>query len=335
MKFNEIGEFGFIEYLREEGIPFSKDIIKGIGDDCAVFGPYEGKVLLFTTDMLLEGIHFLGQKIDFYQLGGKAIAVNISDIAAMGGSPLYCIISVGFPGDSDVESIKEMYRGMKDTCGRYGVKILGGDTVKSPDRLVINVSMIGETEKGEVLYRSGAKPDERIYATGITGDSCAGVKALKNEISVPEHLRDYFIRKHNEPLPHVEAGRLVAGSRLASSMIDLSDGLISDLGHICGDSGVGALIFRESIPISWELRELASINHFDPVELAVSGGEDYVLLITVPEKNTRRLEQLFRDKGSLPLYMIGRTTRDRGIMMEDKDGSVEPANYRGFDHFSS
>ena len=240
MKFSEIGEFGFIESIKKECITSWEKVIKGIGDDCAVFGPFSGRFLLFTTDMLVEDIHFLKDGITPYQLGWKAVAVNLSDIAAMGGSPRAMLISIGIPVERNVESIQDLYRGMKDICEQYGVNIIGGDTVASPDRLIINVSLIGDAKEDEILYRSGAGPGDKIYVTGNTGDSYAGLKILRHEISCPQSVVEHFTRAHNRPEPLVEAGRIIATSHLASAMIDTSDGLLSDLGHICTESGVGA-----------------------------------------------------------------------------------------------
>jgi len=335
LKFREIGEFGFIDSIKEQCVTSLKGVVKGIGDDCAVFGPYSGRVLLFTTDMLIEDIHFLRDRITPYQLGWKAIAVNLSDIAAMGGEPLYCLISLGIPVEMDVELIQDFYKGMKDICERYRVNIVGGDTVASPDKLTINVSLIGDAKEGEVLYRSGARPGDKIYLTGNVGDSSAGLKILKNEISPPRSMSSHFLKTHNEPKPLIETGRIVATSRLASSMIDLSDGLLSDLGHICEESRVGALLFGSKIPLSSELKLLASRANFNPLDLALSGGEDYLLLLTVPEANTHDLELLFEDNRPSPLYLIGEMTEEQGIRMVTEDGSVEELGPKGFNHFIS
>ncbi|UCF71888.1 MAG: thiamine-phosphate kinase [Deltaproteobacteria bacterium] len=335
MKFSEIGEFGFIESIKKECVTSLKGVIKGIGDDCAVFGPYSGRLLLFTTDMLVEDIHFVRDTITPYQLGWKAIAVNLSDIAAMGGKPLFILISLAIPVEMDVELIQDFYKGMKDICRHYKVDIVGGDTVASPDTLTINVSLIGEVKENEILYRSGARPGDKIFLTGAVGDSSAGLKILKNEISPPDSIGGHFIKAHNEPKPLIETGRIIATSRLASAMIDLSDGLLSDLGHICKESGVGAILFRSKIPLSSQLKSLASIANFNPLDLALSGGEDYVLLLTVPEAKIQDLDLLSKDKRPSPLYLIGEIREQGGIRMVNDDGSVEEIGPRGFNHFLS
>jgi len=335
LKLGEIGEFGLIDYIKRECITSLTGVVKGIGDDCAVFGPYSGRVLLFTADMLVEDIHFLRDAITPYQLGRKAIAVNLSDIAAMGGKPLYCLISLAIPVEMNVELIQDLYKGMKDICAHYKADIVGGDTVASTDRLIINVSLIGDAKEDEVIYRSGARPGDKIYLTGNVGDSSVGLKILKNEISPPSSMNSYFLKAHNEPDPLIETGRIIATSRLASSMIDLSDGLLSDLRHICKESGVGAMLFRGKIPLSSELKRLASHVNLDPLDLALSGGEDYLLLLTVPQAKGRDLEELFKDKGASPLSLIGEITEEEGIRMVADDGAVEEAGPKGFDHFIS
>ena len=334
MKINEIGEFGLIESIKKDCITSLKGAVKGIGDDCAVFRTSSGRVLLLTTDMLVEDIHFLRNSITPYQLGRKAIAVNLSDIAAMGGRPLVILISLAVPAQTEVDEIKELYRGMSDICGLYGVNIVGGDTVASPDNLIINVSLVGDANEQEVLYRSGARPGDRIYLTGTIGDSSAGLSILKHKISPQDYLREYFIKAHNEPEPLIKTGKVIAGSRLASAMIDLSDGLLSDLGHICEESEVGALLDRKTIPLSQELKSLAAHAGFDPLDFALSGGEDYVLLVTVPAAKTPDFEQAYKDRTSSPLFLIGDIREGKGIRIMNENGSLQDLVPKGFDHFS-
>jgi thiamine-monophosphate kinase len=334
LKFSEIGEFGFIDSIKTLCDTSRKGVIKGIGDDCALFRPYSGRVLLLTTDMLVEDTHFLRDTVPFYQLGWKVVAVNLSDIAAMGGRPLMSLISLAIPVQMNVEAIQELYRGMKDICTRYEVDIVGGDTVASPNRLALNVSVIGDAKEDEVLYRSGAGTGDKIYLTGNLGDSSAGLKILKNEISPPVSIGSYFIKAHSEPIPLIETGSIIAASGLASAMIDLSDGLLSDLGHICRESGVGALLYAEKIPLSSELRLLASHANFNPLDLALSGGEDYQLLFTVPETKAQEIKNVFKEYRLSPPSLIGEIRQERGIRMVNDDGSVLELDAKGFNHFS-
>jgi thiamine-monophosphate kinase len=241
---------------------------------------------------------------------------------------------MAIPSEMDVELIQDLYKGMKDICEHYNVNIVGGDTVASPDKLVINVSLIGDAKENEVLYRSGARSGDSIYLTGNVGDSFAGLKILKKEISSPKSIASHFIKIHNEPKPLIETGMAIAASRLANAMIDVSDGLLSDLGHICKESGVGAMLFRSKVPLSSELKLLASRVKCNPLALALSGGEDYHLLITVPKGNIKDFEIVCKDKGLLPLYLIGKIIEGKGIKMVNDDGSLEEIDIKGFNHFS-
>jgi thiamine-monophosphate kinase len=334
LKITEIGEFGLIESIRKELVTPREGVVKGIGDDCAVYESSPGRVLLLTTDMLVENIHFLWGSITPFQLGRKAIAVNLSDIAAMGGNPLVALISLGIPADREVEEIHELYRGMGDMCERYAVSIVGGDTVAAHGNLIVNVSLIGETDKREVLYRSGARPGDKIYLTGVVGDSGAGLAILRGEITPPKPLSTHFIKIHNEPDPQIETGRAIAASRLANAMIDLSDGLLADLGHITQESGVGALLFENKIPLSPKLKGLADYTDRTPLHFALSGGEDYILLVTVPAQNMRAFERVYTKESTSPLFQVGEIQEDKGIRIRREDGSVKEIADKGFDHFS-
>jgi thiamine-monophosphate kinase len=333
LKINEIGEFGLIESIRKDFVTLREGVVKGIGDDCAVYQSSPGRVLLLTTDMLVEDIHFLWASITPFQLGRKAIAVNLSDIAAMGGNPLVALISLGIPADREVEGIHELYRGMRDMCERYAVSIVGGDTVASHGNLIVNVCLIGEADEREVLYRSGSRPGDKIYLTGVVGDSGAGLAILKGEITPPESSGNHFLMAHNQPEPLIETGRAIAASRLASAMIDLSDGLLADLGHIAEESGVGALLYENKIPLSRELRGLSDHAHRTPLDFALSGGEDYVLLVTVPAENIRAFERVCKKESPSPLFQVGEIQEEKGIRIRHEDGSVEGVAHKGFDHF--
>jgi len=334
LKIGDIGEFGFIRSIQEGCHYSSKGIIEGIGDDCAVIGPYDGHVFLMTTDMLVEDIHFLLGKISPEDLGHKAMAVNLSDIAAMGGTPLHAVISIGIPKSMEITVIHAIYNGLKGICGQYGVNILGGDTSSSPENLIINVAVLGQAPEKEVLYRKGAKPGDRVYVTGTLGDSAGGLKLLRDEMKAPERTASILIREHNRPVPFLEAGRVIARSQLAGAMIDVSDGLIADLGHICEKSGVGARLARAAIPISDEVRLLAETNGLDPYELALYGGEDYRLLVTVPEGNAEAFEGLFHRGDPCHIHELGEITRKDGIQMIMENGSKKSLRVKGYDHFS-
>ena len=333
LKIQDIGEFGFIESIKDNCHYSLHRLIKGIGDDCAVIGPYDGHVFLITTDMLVENIHFLMEKMPPEHLGQKAIAVNLSDIAAMGGTPLHCFVSIAIPKSMDVSALHSVYTGMKTMCRKYGVNILGGDTSASPEKLMINVTLIGEALEEDVLYRKGAVPGDRIYVTGTLGDSAGGLKLIREDASVQEKWALTLIETHNRPVPFLEAGRIIARSKFAGAMIDISDGFISDLRHICQASGVGARFFCTAIPLSEELRILTETKTLDPYEFALYGGEDYRLLITVPLKNCDEFESLFEGENPCRVFQVGEITVQKEIRMVMADGEEKVCHARGFDHF--
>lgn len=333
LKMEDIGEVGFIRSILEDCHFSTAKLIRGIGDDCAVIGPYEDRVFLITTDILLEDVHFILGKIPPEHLGEKAISVNLSDIAAMGGKALHAFVSLAVPKHMRVETIQSVYRGIKAVCRRYGVNILGGDTSASPDRLLINVAIIGESPEKEVVYRSGAGPGDGIYVTGTLGDSAAGLKLIKGEAVAPVPVVSALIEAHNRPVPFLEAGRMIASSGLASAMIDLSDGMVSDLRHICESSHVGARLSQMGVPISNELRIFSEINGLDPYDLALSGGEDYRLLVTVPEKNSGLFLRMFENGVPCQISRVGEILEMDGIEITRPDKTIERLDVKGFDHF--
>ena len=333
LKIEDIGEIGFIQAIKDNCHFSHKKLIKGIGDDCAVIGPYGNKVLLITTDSLLENVHFIREKIPPEHLGQKAAAVNFSDIAAMGGKALHLFLSLAIPESTSVKTLLDIYRGIKMMCRRHRVNIMGGDTTASPDGLMINVTVIGEAHEKEVLYRNGARPGHGVYVTGSLGDSAAGLKLIREEACAPEALASTLKAAHNLPVPFLEAGLFIARSRLASSMIDLSDGLLSDLKHICEASGVGATLFHADLPISKELISLARANNFDPHELAISGGEDYKLLVTVPQINAEPFEKMFEHGVPCQIHRVGEIKKNMGIKIIAPNGTEKKMKLAGFEHF--
>jgi thiamine-monophosphate kinase len=334
LKIRDIGEFGFIRSIQEDCLLSQEKLVQGIGDDCAVLGPYNGNLLLLTTDLLIEDVHFILGQMPARDLGQKAVAVNLSDIAAMGGRARHLLVSLAAPQDMVLTALHDIYDGAKTICRRHKVNIIGGDTSSSPDRLMISVTAVGEVPEREILYRNGASPGDIVYVTGTLGDSVAGLGILRGEISASEKLASPLKRAHFLPVPRLAAGREVARSRLASAMIDLSDGLVSDLGHICEASGIGAHIRSAELPLSPQLRELAEEAGLDPISMALTGGEDYELLITVPKRNSRSFEDRFRKMENVSLFPIGEINEEKEIRIFHPDGSETPAPAGGFDHFS-
>ncbi len=317
MLLSEIGEFGLINNLRNICKIKKRDLLTGIGDDAAVVRS-RAKTFLLASDMLLEGVHFNLSFTTFYQLGYKTLAVNVSDIFAMGGEPRYFLLNIGVPKTCSFEDIKEIYRGLNAIAKKFGIAIAGGDTCASKKGLALSGTLIGEAENA--ILRSGAGPGESIFVTGALGDSAMGLEILKKmqtkKSNVPaSHLK--LIKRHlmPEPMPLKNTGGV-------TSMIDISDGLLMDLSHICDESGVGAVIYRDMIPVSKELMSVAKKLGKDPLEYALKGGEDYLLLFTSPAK-TRR-----------DALKIGEVT-GKGRYIVDSEGRRERFKAEGYEHFKN
>jgi thiamine-monophosphate kinase len=329
----DIGEFGFIRSI-QEGCRFSPDkVIKGIGDDCAVIGPYADKLLLISTDLLVEGVHFVLDTIPPEILGRKAVAVNLSDIAAMGGEALHLFCSIAVPVQTPLRVTQSIYEGIKAMCRDYRLNLLGGDTSASRNHLMLSLTVIGEVPEAEILYRHGARPDDILYVTGTLGDAAAGLRLILGDLSAQDPFAERLKAAHHRPTPFLQAGRLIARSRLASAMIDLSDGLLSDLRHVCEASGVGAEVQQAGVPLSESLETLAAMNDLDPLDLALSGGEDYRLLVTVPGENRAAFEKVFAAGSPCRVYPVGVITAEKGLRLRKPDGSLQEVEPKGYHHF--
>jgi thiamine-monophosphate kinase len=330
VKIKDIGEFGFIERIKGGCLTRDKGVIRGIGDDCCVFKAAGEMATLMTTDMLVEKIHFLLNSIPPFQLGRKSLAVNMSDIAAMGGTPKEAVISIAIPETIDLVFLDTLYDGMKSIAKEYEINLLGGDTTASPAHLVINIAMVGEALEEEILYRSGAKVGDVIFLTGPVGSSAAGLEIILTGRSFAGG--DDLVNAHQDPYPHVKAGRIIASKKVANSLIDVSDGVAADLGHICAESKLGAIIAEEMIPTTERFQ--AYCNRFNPDSrrLSLHVGEDYVLLGTVPEKSAAHLQEALQSEGC-EFYPIGHTVAEAGLKLKSHDGAIEVIGKEGWDHF--
>jgi len=313
MELGQIGEFGLIDRIRKDFHPSGG--IVGIGDDCALIPQRSGMQTLFSTDMLVEGTHFIFERISAYCLGWKSAAVNISDIAAMGGHPTASFLSLGLPAKVDSEWMDDFIKGYRDISAKHSIPLLGGDTTRSCDLLCINVGIMGECEQGRAVLRSGAQEGDLICVTGPLGLSAAGLKlALEGHTE----LDNSFIRAHYLPEPRVNEGLLLSSMPGIGAMMDISDGIASDLTHIMKESGVGARINLGKLPITDQLAHQCAEWGTDPVEMAVSGGEDYELLFTCRKDSIVPIKH----------YVIGEITSGRQL---EWIGSEK--KYTGFRHF--
>jgi thiamine-monophosphate kinase len=333
MTLEQIGEFGFINKISRGCLIRPDNIVRAIGDDAAAFTVPSDQVSLITTDLLVERIHFIRKTISGFDLGYKSLAVNLSDIAAMGGEAREAFVSIGIPLKCPLDYLEAVYDGMKHLAAKFNVNILGGDTTRSEIDLIINVVVHGMATKDRLLCRDAAEPGDIIFTTGYLGDSRAGLHLLLNHLPVDSTEMQALYRAHVLPEPHLREGRFLASQSGIRAAIDISDGLGSDLGHIAEQSSVGATIYASEIPVSDSLQKFCGAFGFDPLEYALRGGEDYTLLCTAAPEKAKEIARKFQNKFKRPLFRIGQTTADRRLQIAYPDGTSKPISPRGWDHF--
>lgn len=300
----DIGEFGLIEEIKKRTLT-NRSVRVGIGDDAAVLRSNRRQDILFATDMLIEDRHFRLSEASAFEIGWKALAVNISDIAAMGGRPTYAVVSLGLPKHLPVNFVREFYRGFRAVARRFDVQLVGGDTNESA-KLVASVALLGETIGGRCVKRSGAKIGDIIFVTGALGGS-------------------YISRKHLRFMPRVKEAQFLARYFKPSAMMDISDGLASDIQRLTEASRVGASLNEAAIPVSRSANSAAR---------ALTDGEDFELLFTLPVRTAERLLRSATKKKSMRFYPIGRIVhRKEGITLIGSDGRRRSLLKKGFDHF--
>jgi thiamine-monophosphate kinase len=335
MKLGDIGEFGFIRRMARGCLIQPADVVRAIGDDAAAFVPASGRLVLFTTDMLVERVHFLRDGLTGDELGHKSLAVNLSDIAGMGGTAHHAFVSIAIPEDCPVEYLDALYDGMKALAAVHQVNILGGDTTASKRDLIISVAVIGSVAESEMLLRSRAGAGDVVVTTGTLGDSRAGFHLMRQGASFDRSSFRELRRAHVMPMPHLHEGRFLAQSGAVTAAIDVSDGLSSDLGHLIGESRVGVRLHADRIPMSDALREVCREASTDPIQWALDGGEDYVLLCTVSAGRAAALCDAFAAAFARPLHRIGEIVDEPRMEMVLPDGTVRPFTPGGWDHFVS
>src|SRR5438874_10731845 len=375
-----MNEFEFIRNLREQtrSRHHSARVINGIGDDASVLAQRASRDLIVTTDLIVEGVAFYRDRTSARMLGHKALAVSLSDIAAMGARPLWSLLSIGMPAETWRDKFKnEFYEGYFALADQYGVTLSGGDISETKEGIVIDSIVIGETVSGAAVLRSGARPGDQIFVTGTLGGAAAGLKLIEmgaqvrrqvaggrhqeagdaGQESVPPAVAGGLDHSRNEPgdnrqvsaerseedaiqtlllrqlspSPRVGWGIVLGEERLATAMIDISDGLSSDLAHLCGESDVGALIQSASIPSDPDVIKLCGRRALDPLALALHGGEDFELLFTVASENVARLP--IRVDG-VAISQIGEMTAERGVVQVKEKNRVWNLEPKGFEHFA-
>ena len=327
MKLAAVGEFGFINRIKGK-VPGNPAVLLGIGDDAAAVNLTAGMVLLATADLLAQGVHFDLAWHDPGTLGRKSLAVNLSDIAAMGGIPRFALLSLAIPADFSLEVIERFMGGFLEQADRFGVALIGGDTSASQSGFVINVTLLGEQYPDRITKRSGACFGDLVCVSGTVGDSALGLHSLKAGC-----LSGESVQRHLDPLPRVELGRILAETRVPSAMIDVSDGLHADLGHILAASSAGARICLDALPLSDNFRKSVARQSANYYKLPLAGGEDYELLFTLPPAKLKDAENAAALAG-VPVTVIGEITAEPGLHLAFVDGSSYEAEFYGYDHFA-
>ena len=331
MKIFEIGEFGLISHIREWVKEKNPEVFRGVGDDTAVLSLSKYKYLLYTCDTQVEGIHFLLSFTTPYLLGRKSMAINISDIASMGGTPSFALISLILPQETELSFLGELYRGLVEEGNKWGVTIVGGNISRTNGPLTVDISLLGEVKKRHLKLRSGAKKGDLILVTGYPGRSAAGLKLLQvNKSKDFSELTSAYL----SPTPRLREALIIASFPEVSSMIDVSDGVLQDLGHILKESSVGATIREESLPINESLRKSAEVLGEEAINLFLNGGEDYELIFTVSPDNSEKIIKKVKKETGTDLSLIGEINDhfpNISLVTQSRDKINLKA--KGWDHF--
>ena len=334
---SDLGEFGLIEKISESARTELPSTIKGIGDDASVHDVGD-KYVLLTTDLLIEGIHFDLAYMPLQHLGYKAIAINVSDIAAMNGSPKQVTVSLALSNRFSTEAVEVFYEGVKAACDEYNVDLVGGDTTASPSGLMISVTAMGESTKKNIVYRSGAKKNDIICVSGDLGGALVGLQILereKQEFMANPEMRpklneyDYVVGRQLRPKARMDIVHELANAGISpTSMIDVSDGLTSELFHLCKQSDVGFSIYEDKLPIDKQTFETAAEFTMDPNACALNGGEDYELLFSVRQEDFENIQKL--DDVSIIGYMHD---KEKGRVLVTSGNQVIELEAKGWKHF--
>jgi thiamine-monophosphate kinase len=333
VRVGELGEFALIDRLTGPLERQGPGVPVGVGDDAAVLeGPGE-ELLLVTVDAQVETVHFLREAISPEQLGRRALAVNLSDLSAMGGRGVAALVSLVLPADAEVAWLERLYQGLREEASCWGVTIVGGNVTRAPQHAVIDVCALGRVGRDELLLRSGARPGDLVLVTGHLGEAAAGLRLLQRpELASP--AREALLARLLTPMPRLREAAVIARSRRATAMIDLSDGLSSDLLHLCEASGVGVRLWTERLPVSEAVYEVARQSGEAALELALAGGEDYELCLTAPPKVAEALAKSVQGETGTPVTIVGEilpAAAGRTLVLPgDEEVALEA---RGWEHF--
>ncbi|HEU67888.1 MAG TPA: thiamine-phosphate kinase [Candidatus Acetothermia bacterium] len=333
MRIGDVGEFPLIERLAWIAGRGRADVVVGIGDDAAAVDLGGEDLVLLTVDSQVEGSHFVRGCIEPRVLGRRVLAVNTSDIAAMGGRPTHALVSLVLPTELELEWVEELYRGLAEEADRFGVAVVGGNVARCEDGIVLDLTLVGRVRREHLLTRAGAKPGDMALVTGSLGEAAAGLYLSSHpELEIPE--RDALLARHLAPTPRVEEGQVIGAAGLATAMIDLSDGLGSDIGHVCDRSGVGVRIHAAKLPVSPAVERVAEQIGKKAWELALFGGEDFELLFTASPHAAGVLAERVSAGTGTPVSVVGEVLpAPAGRRLVLPEGIEVPLEPRGFTHF--
>jgi thiamine-monophosphate kinase len=326
MKVSELGEFGLIDLLTKmAGGGQDEHLLIGIGDDAAAWKG-DASIQLATVDSFIQDVHFPSGIASWQELGWKAMAANLSDIAAMGGAPRYALVSLALPGDTEVDDVTALYTGMLELAKQYGVAIIGGDISRAP-LVIISITVLGNSQKKQILTRSAAEPGELIAVTGYLGAAAAGLEMLTKKLKFDSRATDCFKQAFLHPSPRIAEGQLLIEQGIKTA-IDISDGLIADLSQICKANQVGARIETDRVPVEPMVKAEFGEKF---LELALAGGEDYELLFTAKAEVIDKVKQ----SASCPITVIGEIVAGKGVTVVDRQGNPIDVGKAGWEHFTT
>ena len=342
MTVDELGEHALLARILARLPRPGSDLLVGPGDDAAVLEPVRNERLVVTTDAIVEGVHFQRTFSRPADIGHKALAVNLSDLAAMGATPRWALLSLLLPNGTLVADVEDLVSGVAELAGQYGVSVAGGNITRTPGPLVVDVTVGGSAKPRRWLTRNGARPGDELYVSGTIGAAAAGLEMLEQVSGLRSQAsgmgsqaseNDACIERHRRPQPRVRLGVALARARVATAAMDLSDGLADALRQVATASGVGVRIEADALPVSESVRAWWHARGVDPVEAAVSGGDDYELLFSVPRVRGRALRALMRRFTDVPLTRIGVVTKDAGERALVRGSTVDQLP-EGFLHFA-
>ena len=337
-KLSRLSELEIIErfFIDPDAVPVENQV--GIGDDCAVLNSSRDEKIrtLVTTDLLMERVHFKTSYFSAEEIGHKAIAVNLSDIAAMGGRPTAAFLSIALTSRLSTEWVEDFSRGFLDLCRQFDVPLLGGDTSSSKKDIVVSVTVLGKADHDHVKLRGDAKPGDRIFVTGTLGDSAAGFELLNDGKAglLDDDEQLFLVECHKRPAPSVNEGAWLGRQASVHAMIDLSDGLAADAGHLSRSSALGLNINLDQIPISDAFKKYTGQDAEKAMKLALGGGEDYHLLFTVSDSDAENIADSYQNRFETPLYEIGKVTDQHKGVAYYRNNRPFDLSVAGFDHFN-